>query len=76
MLSSGFKSLTINAGKRKELHNLTSSPNIWVIKAMCMRYLGQVVSTGKIRNAYRILAKTPQNKITLKPGTEERKRLK
>jgi hypothetical protein len=38
----------------EELHNLYASPNIRVIKARRVRYIGHVACMGKMRKAYNI----------------------
>jgi hypothetical protein len=50
----------------EELHNLYSSPNIIrVTKLRSMRWAGNVVRTGAVRNTYKILVGKPEGKRPL-----------
>jgi hypothetical protein len=52
--------------RKKELHNLYSSPNIIkMIKSRRMRWTGNVARMGETRNAYRILVGKPEGKRPL-----------
>jgi hypothetical protein len=51
----------------EELHDLYSSPNIiQVIKSKIRKWAGHVVHTEERRSAYRVLARKPEEKSTLK----------
>jgi hypothetical protein len=64
-----FKSIEVTGGWRKlyneELCNLYSSSDIRVIKLGRIKWVGQVVCTGKTRNAYKMLVRKPEGKRPL-----------
>jgi hypothetical protein len=52
--------------RKKELHNLYSSPSIIrIIKSRRMRWAGHVARMGKKRNVYRLLVGKPEGKRPL-----------
>jgi hypothetical protein len=69
----GPKTDEVTGGWRKvhneELHNLYSSPYLWMIKSEKMMWAGHVARMGKIINAYNILVGMPEGKSPLgRPG--------
>jgi hypothetical protein len=65
----GPKRDEVTGGWRKlyneELHGLYSSPDIRVIKARRMRWVGHVASMGEVRGAYNILVGRPEGRRPL-----------
>jgi hypothetical protein len=46
----------------EELHDLYSSPNIWVIKSRRMRWAGHIARMGERRGVYGVLMCKPEGK--------------
>jgi hypothetical protein len=61
---------------RNELHDLSSSPNIWALKSRRMEWVGHVAYTCSLRGVYRVLVGQLEGKRPLGGQTSGRMMLK